>query len=159
MSCNCQVSPCRHSNSRMLTSLHFGVFLFAFAMFVAFTPFSYLSTGVAVMADSAATMGDAFALGATSLNREVADFFVSQAQVAEDVGAGLAYVGNSAGEGASELLYHPAEFRDNVRANVAVLGPILSLKKSDVRSWNERYRTLLEQKHSAVAAVGEVDAR
>lgn len=143
----------------MLTSLHFGVFLFAFAAFVAFTPFSYSSQGVAVMADSATTMGDAFALGATALNREVADFFVSQAQVAEEMGAGLAYVGNSAGEGASQLLYHPEEFRNNVSANVAVLGPVLSLKKSDIRSWNERYRALQEQKHSAVAAVGVVETQ
>lgn len=157
MSCNCR-SLCdhRYTSKDLFTSINFGVFLFAFAMFLVFTPLTYLSTGVSTMTDAAVTMGDAFSLAADATNAQVSDFVGSQVAVAGSFGSGLAYVGNLFGEGASRLVSNPAAFGSSLALNVKTVAilvtpaPIDQYKWSQShRFWNGKFRELMAMKAEA----------
>jgi hypothetical protein len=153
MSCNCR-SFCDHQfNSRdVLTSLQFGVFLFAFAAFLVVTPLAYLSTGVEAMTNSAKVMGDSFAYVADGLNNQVVSFLVSEVEVAEKTGSSLAFAGNVVGDGAAMLVANPAVFGSNLKNNLRTFSrvygpePLHQYKWSRAqRFWNGHFRELQAQ--------------
>lgn len=160
MSCNC-LSLCdhRYTSKDLFTSINFGVFLFSFAMFMVFTPLTYLSTGVSTMTDAANTMGDAFVLAADAVNGQVASFVGSQVAVAESFGSGLAYVGNMYGEGASMLVSHPAAFGASLALNAKTVALLVEPRpvnqyewSKSHRFWNGKYREVMAMKTEAAAA-------
>lgn len=126
MSCNCRAVCFHYSPREALTSLEFGVFLFAFAYFLAFTPLPYLSAGVTVMADAAVLASDAFGLFANAMNHEVASLVQTQLVTAEAMGVALALIGNTIGEGAARFVTRPDVFRERFSLNMRTL----------VRAWS-----------------------
>jgi hypothetical protein len=134
------------------------VFLFVFAYFLAFTPLPYLSVGTTVMTDAAVTVGNAFATVADAVNGQATAYLGSQIALAENVGASLAFVGSTLGEGANRLLFAPQEFRADLRANMRMLvrslspEPIHQYKWSNShRFWNGQFRELFGNSQTAVA--------
>ncbi|TAL20286.1 hypothetical protein EPN90_01360 [Patescibacteria group bacterium] len=130
MSCkNCRAVCFHYSSREALTSLQFGVFLFAFAYFLAFTPAPYLAGGVEKTVTTAVAASQTFLTAADAVNGQVVSLVATDLASAEAFGQGLAFVGNSIGELSAQFIIHPREFGSSLRSNMRTLAGDWSLAK------------------------------